>query len=271
MKILGGLLEMSNKIRGKEPSRGFTLIELLVVVAIIGQLAAILFPVFARARENARRASCMSNLKQIGLGLMMYVQDYDERYPPNLTGTRTVASSYTVRNDTSFPSGAFNVSDGGNYGHYISWMDGIFPYVKSVQIFICPSAQDKTYSSYGYNEFMSNWIYSSPGPPAVPIQGISMASVPRPSELVAFIDDNYQFAAAVDPVDFNAFASPGYWQTNVSPPMLTRVWPHLDGGNVAFADGHVKWQKVHSAPLYDPNLSGYAAWGNPAWNPAYQN
>src|SRR6185312_10126765 len=59
----------------------FTLIELLVVIAIIAILAAILFPVFARARENARRASCMSNLKQIGLGVMMYVQDYDETYP----------------------------------------------------------------------------------------------------------------------------------------------------------------------------------------------
>jgi prepilin-type N-terminal cleavage/methylation domain-containing protein len=65
----------------REKKNGFTLIELLVVVAIIGLLAAILFPVFARARENARRASCASNLKQIGLGLMQYIQDYDEAYP----------------------------------------------------------------------------------------------------------------------------------------------------------------------------------------------
>ena len=61
--------------------QAFTLIELLVVIAIIAILAAILFPVFARARENARRASCQSNMKQIGLGLMQYVQDYDETYP----------------------------------------------------------------------------------------------------------------------------------------------------------------------------------------------
>jgi prepilin-type N-terminal cleavage/methylation domain-containing protein len=71
----------------KKANKAFTLIELLVVVAIIGVLAAILFPVFARARENARRSSCMSNLKQIGLGVMMYVQDYDETYPMSYDGT----------------------------------------------------------------------------------------------------------------------------------------------------------------------------------------
>ena len=67
--------------------KAFTLIELLVVIAIIAILAAILFPVFARARENARRTSCMSNLKQMGLAAMQYVQDYDEFYPPNLIAT----------------------------------------------------------------------------------------------------------------------------------------------------------------------------------------
>ena len=80
-------LEMTSKGTGK--TDGFTLIELLVVIAIISILAVILFPVFARARESARRASCMSNLKQIGLGMMMYVQDYDGRFPvicPSKTG-----------------------------------------------------------------------------------------------------------------------------------------------------------------------------------------
>src|SRR5471032_187855 len=66
---------------GRAKFKGFTLIELLVVIAIIAILAAILFPVFARARENARRASCQSNLKQIGLGFQQYSQDYDERFP----------------------------------------------------------------------------------------------------------------------------------------------------------------------------------------------
>ena len=93
----------------------FTLIELLVVIAIIAILAAILFPVFARARENARRSSCQSNLKQIGLGILQYTQDYDEYMPVGTTG-----------------NGA-----GG-------WVGQVYPYVKSLQIFICPSDYSPT-------------------------------------------------------------------------------------------------------------------------------
>src|SRR4028119_1740562 len=94
------------------PSRrkGFTLIELLVVIAIIAILAAILFPVFARARESARRASCQSNLKQIGLGVMQYAQDYDEQYP----------------------MAAYDNFQGG-------WPLTTQPYLKSLQVFRCPS------------------------------------------------------------------------------------------------------------------------------------
>ena len=90
--------------------QAFTLIELLVVIAIIAILAAILFPVFARARENARRSSCLSNLKQIGLGVMQYTQDYDEKYPCRYMASET-----------------------------FSWRRNIFPYVKSTQVFACPS------------------------------------------------------------------------------------------------------------------------------------
>ncbi|MCD6352263.1 MAG: DUF1559 domain-containing protein, partial [Armatimonadetes bacterium] len=88
--------------------RGFTLIELLVVIAIIAILAAILFPVFAKAREKARQASCMSNLKQIALGLLMYVQDYDGRFMCIRQG----------------PGG---------------WNKNVQPYVKNWQVFVCPS------------------------------------------------------------------------------------------------------------------------------------
>ncbi|RYG63499.1 DUF1559 domain-containing protein, partial [bacterium] len=99
--------------------RAFTLIELLVVIAIIAILAAILFPVFGRARENARRSSCQSNLKQIGLGIMQYTQDYDEKFP-----------MYRVTFWAAQP------------GQTFGWADGIQPYLKSEQIFQCPSNND---------------------------------------------------------------------------------------------------------------------------------
>lgn len=91
--------------------KGFTLIELLVVIAIIAILAAILFPVFAKAREKARQASCASNENQIGLALMQYVQDYDERYP---------ARQYNGNNTES-------------------WRNVVYPYIKSTGVFSCPS------------------------------------------------------------------------------------------------------------------------------------
>lgn len=97
--------------------RAFTLIELLVVIAIIAILAAILFPVFGRARENGRRSSCQSNLKQIGLGIMQYTQDYDEKYP----------QAYWYKNNAGD-------SDG-----YMQWTGATLPYVKSEQLYVCPS------------------------------------------------------------------------------------------------------------------------------------
>lgn len=99
--------------------KGFTLIELLVVIAIIAILAAILFPVFGRARENARRSSCQSNLKQIGLGILQYTQDYDEKYPGCFI------------NEPKFGTDAL--------ANRVSYAQMIYPYVKSSQIFVCPS------------------------------------------------------------------------------------------------------------------------------------
>jgi prepilin-type N-terminal cleavage/methylation domain-containing protein/prepilin-type processing-associated H-X9-DG protein len=126
--------------------RGFTLIELLVVIAIIVILAAILFPVFARARENARRSSCQSNLKQIGLGVMQYTQDYDE----------TMVRSW-------FGAHGYNDETPVDY----KWMDAIEPYVKSTQVYTCPSATGdqhkyipRTKSRYGsYALNAAYWDY----------------------------------------------------------------------------------------------------------------
>ncbi|HEX8551581.1 MAG TPA: DUF1559 domain-containing protein [Abditibacteriaceae bacterium] len=97
--------------------KGFTLIELLVVIAIIAILASILFPVFARAREGGRRSVCLSNMKQMGLGMLQYTQDYDERYP----------------------QGYFHLNDSGGTGGYMHWTAMIQPYTKSFQLFVCPS------------------------------------------------------------------------------------------------------------------------------------
>ncbi len=103
--------------------RGFTLIELLVVIAIIAILAAILFPVFARAREKARQSSCLSNLKQIGLASMMYAQDYDEKLSP------------------------YDPPNGTQYLPYTLWT----PYIKNIQVWQCPSDSGGRLTSYGYN------------------------------------------------------------------------------------------------------------------------
>ncbi|MBC8143513.1 MAG: DUF1559 domain-containing protein, partial [Armatimonadetes bacterium] len=107
----------------KTTRSGFTLIELLVVIAIIAILAAILFPVFAQAREKARQTSCLSNMKQIGLGLVQYVQDYDELNP------------------TAYFHKAFNPASGGTALGYIHWSALLQPYIKSNQIWVCPSDQ----------------------------------------------------------------------------------------------------------------------------------
>ncbi|RYF44766.1 MAG: DUF1559 domain-containing protein, partial [Cytophagaceae bacterium] len=115
MKILS-----SRRFEAVTSKKAFTLIELLVVIAIIAILAAILFPVFGRARENARRSSCQSNMKQLGLGVLQYVQDYDERYPAL---TRRYGVNY-------FNGGSVN---------WTYWQFQVQPYIKSGQLFSCPS------------------------------------------------------------------------------------------------------------------------------------
>jgi prepilin-type N-terminal cleavage/methylation domain-containing protein/prepilin-type processing-associated H-X9-DG protein len=153
---------MQKKANLKSLFKGFTLIELLVVVAIIAILAAILFPVFARARENARRASCQSNLKQIGLGIMQYTQDYDEKYPMSQTTT-----------DVFWSEGPLN------------------PYVKmdaNSGIYVCPSSSphpNTRGSSYAPNlSVMRNGGAS----------GMSMSQIEAPAQRVLMIERGLQGA-----------------------------------------------------------------------------
>lgn len=138
-----------NPPSGSPPARrGFTLIELLVVIAIISILAAILFPVFARARENARRASCLSNLKQIGLGLMQYTQDFDERLP-NAYNTYSAGA-------VTYPNGTTGITQ--------PWYLMLDAYVKNWQIYNCPSADKPIQYLGGYQmeQFPYSYNYIAP-------------------------------------------------------------------------------------------------------------
>ena len=223
-------------------TRGFTLIELLVVIAIIAILASILFPVFARARENARRASCQSNLKQIGLGFMMYTQDYDEKYPPRLMGTWGTDSTYVVQTDSSMPGYLFTSSDGSGSGHYATWMDILQPYLKSTQIFVDPSVSSTTYPSYGYNANVS---------------GLAMASAQEPSLTMLALDYNTQYSIYANRCDANGSFD--------FPASKVRA-PHLDGGNNVFLDGNVKWLNGNNNAYKAGTTSCYST-TSLFWNP----
>lgn len=193
---------------------GFTLIELLVVIAIIAILAAILFPVFARARENARRASCQSNLKQIGLGIMQYTQDYDERYP--------------LRWSVASPSTPCALH---------GWAYNIQPYIKSTQILQCPSEPLPPYqyecgvtigsSGSGYTDYWGNQNIMMNDS-----YGRAQSALTYPSNTVLVFD----FYNANS--DNGAFGGQEWGAGGMV--QLTR---HLEGANYAFADGHVKWFK----------------------------
>jgi len=223
---------------------GFTLIELLVVIAIIAILAAILFPVFARARENARRSSCQSNLKQIGLGIMQYTQDYDEKLVLKAYTPYTAGQAQT---NLSMPGAKF-ISGTTNQ---MTWMDFIYPYVKSSQIFVCPSATVTTYASYGYQAIYGSYgstinsltgvqcaNYLNPSSLCNPgFQAMSLAQIQRPAEVIMSQDlHNYGNAYQFMPSDVVLAANNATTAIKVS--------PHLDGANALYCDGHVKWMTL---------------------------
>jgi len=227
-----------NANNNNKVQRGFTLIELLVVIAIISILAAILFPVFARARENARRASCLSNLKQLALGVMMYSQDYDETLP-------SLGSSSDHQPDPVVPGNTeFNYQpDYGGPFYYHTWASAIYPYVKNTQVFLCPSNSKKFYGvNYGFPAYATN------GTSAVTYLAASqkLAKFTRPAESLLISEK----AAGGGPQYILYYN--GNYSCNKS---------HFDGGNVAFVDGHVKWLKFESTdiPGFDPPVSASVA------------
>jgi prepilin-type N-terminal cleavage/methylation domain-containing protein/prepilin-type processing-associated H-X9-DG protein len=132
---------------------GFTLIELLVVIAIIAILAAILFPVFAQAREQARKTSCLSNIKQIALGAIMYSQDYDEV----LVGPATRRRGGPAPTQYSYYFWSAN---------WMCWPEAIMPYMKNLDIYTCPDRRNSPYFGYTINVNSSNDDF--PGAPTPP-------------------------------------------------------------------------------------------------------
>ncbi len=241
---------MQNKRRG-----GFTLIELLVVIAIIAILAAILFPVFARARENARRASCQSNLKQIGLGEAQYTQDYDGYYVPGLI---VIAGRYTTP------------------------VKSLDPYIKSNQIWVCPSdpnpvrdprgaIDDPSIKSYIINPLMHGDAQGSIGTGGIPwpVYPLKESVLTKSSETISFIESywasGYDGSSGAVPYPVTRNNSTPLWSPiNVaSSPTIAQLDAtniaynrHLGGANYLFADGHVKflrWENVLAPGWYfDP-------------------
>jgi prepilin-type N-terminal cleavage/methylation domain-containing protein/prepilin-type processing-associated H-X9-DG protein len=185
-------------------SRGFTLIELLVVIAIIAILAAILFPVFAKAREKARQTSCLSNIKQLGLGVMQYCQDYDERMFVHCGMPR--------------PG---NTADG--FPEHC-WPYCLVPYTKNTQMFLCPSSNNPTWThNYGLN-FRG-------------VDGKALGEFKVPAETLVAFDSTSVVAC---PPGYTGSCCQAEGDGDGTGRWAPR---HNDGLNCAWMDGHAKWMK----------------------------
>ncbi len=269
----------------RSAKKAFTLIELLVVIAIIAILAAILFPVFGRARENARRTSCLNNIKQIGLGLMQYSQDFDEILVPyRNTKPNPFASDPRIASESQTRAASF-------------FNQLLEPYTKSSQVFACPSNPnswvnidttggyaDPNFRSYGgQNSYaVNNYAFK-------PLVGIALTSMPATATTVAMVDSTYYNAMPRGPgatpcrlkdVDYTSPILPPattkipdpegsyatYWKNignsnNFSSPAPTDAQAialgkarHMETINVLYMDGHAKASN-YTTLISDPGLT----------------
>ncbi len=195
--------------------RGFTLIELLVVIAIIAILAAILFPVFARAREKARQSSCQSNVKQLCLGFAMYAQDYDEVLMP-----------------------AFLNFAGDPDADRIDYTLLVQPYVKNQQILICPSDGSPVNATGSYQTLPRSYglNYGVHGT----LDGIPLADVEYPAETVSIVDGCPTHPGIHDDDAWH----PDYWPESCHSRSSRAAPRHNQMSNVGFVDGHVKTMDI---------------------------
>ena len=245
-------MKKSNRVSAVEKKSGFTLIELLVVIAIIAILAAILFPVFAQAREKARQTACLSNTKQMGNALMMYVQDYDETFFPYAWDA----------NNTSCTKG------------HIAWTELLQPYAKNTGIFNCPSnVFDVPFSywrsyckadpaggagipvdynvGYGLNEPLFTGMLTGGS------SGMPLAGLQSPSEIGVIGEGVYTWNYW-NPQDLNGDGiKEYYWDQGGKGWDFYGPARHQGGANFTFADGHSKWVKPSRTPGTADNAYNY--------------
>jgi prepilin-type N-terminal cleavage/methylation domain-containing protein/prepilin-type processing-associated H-X9-DG protein len=227
MKKTSLIHSCSRQRRSIASKSAFTLIELLVVIAIIALLAAILFPVFGRARENARRSACQSNLKQIGLGVAMYVQDYDERFPFQIS--QSVAAYATSKN---------------------SWIPKLTPYIKGRMVFACPSGElaagaeptGDSDNSYFASAFIISMcaVFNSTNNPSPWVT--SLVNVVSPSAVAMLAETcSRSENSTLRPRMQTATSCPNHKMEDCC--QATYHLAHFEGSNLLYVDGHVKWLK----------------------------
>jgi len=236
--------------------KGFTLIELLVVIAIIAILAAILFPVFAQAREAARKASCQSNLKQIATAVMMYCQDFDEITPHTAPDYNAWATKPVIPGSPGCPT-----------TRWLLWQHLLYPYTKNTGILTCPSSDYKyptpatcaggawyhPFGGYGGN----TWVFNQ-----------NMSIFEKPADTILVLDNGSLTAKTVDgwPVAPNHYYL-AWWGNAFGNNATTVHERHSGVANVAFMDGHVKAMKGSylREPLTGSTYTWTANLGHPLW------
>ena len=231
---------LTRRSRGATCRRAFTLVELLVVVAIIALLAAILFPVFSQAREKARSIACLSNMKQIGMGLQIYMQDNNERIFFRSSTNATITRAHVATS-----------------GNNLKWWNELMPYIKSSDVFTCPSDNGPLPSPdlNGNNSIQRSYVASSA------VEYLKAAQVTNPTEAIVITEkwDTNGSGATVteswmEPFNKDMAPDPTTPQTH---PMLSMANRHQGGMNCAFFDGHAKWMQPNTIKN-SPTLSGCA-------------
>jgi len=299
------------RLKQRSQHAGFTLVELLVVIAIIAILAAILFPVFAQAREKIRGTSCLSNLRQIGVSMTMYLNDKGEGFPAYIWGQNNITTGATRTTpmagpgvrvadwnpSPTTPAERYVLGDGQTPFHYFSWMDSLYKYTRSVQVFTCPShtfypidvskttppfdGDPERYSgvtgnwqywlpSYGFNAHMQGWYMNGRVP-------VKLSQVNGAASKVLLVHNIWSYGY-MNPLEFQQIADGRKPEGGPYDP-ATSAWtrgafPHNDGSAFVFADGHTKYiprvkvkQWTCDGNIYFYNLAASCGYWTPQKEP----